>query len=624
VRILLVQPPLTTAREVAPPLGLCTLAAVLKQDGHDVALLDLDLETKRFDDPRAATFSLFERTVGDFEPQLLAITSMYSNSLVAEDLVRAAKRCIADLPVVAGGPHFGAQPEVALRRLPELDFAVEGEGEAALCSLAGALVDAHHDIPLDRVWRRNGSIVRPDRRGLIDLDTLPNVWRTVEDVVDIGRYAATCTGDRRSVYVEAGRGCPFRCSFCATAPFWERRYRVRPVGVLMDEIRYLHERFGYDSVLLVHDLLTVDKRYVSELSDAFIDARLPVQWMANHRADLDLTGLAPKMRTAGCWKLFFGMESGSQRVQDAVDKHLDVADVENTIATLEGLGITSTCSYVIGFPDETREELVSTLRLAARTRLLGAETVQLHRLRLWPPATLAAAGTPADFDLSALELEYPFGDVSAEHVARAQADPVFFAGYRAPRSTAATAEQLTQIELLFTRAIALLPFTIAAYLQMAGPFALDSFFRHVAEGNRLSRADFDVASLDVLHDFGVVERYCARWFEAADVLTDAQRTLLTAVAEYERRRMLFLFGNPAADDGAIASDAKRVLYECGVNLQELYDTLLEGRPLDVGSDSSGVVFVRGEANAGTAVFHVGGAVIDAVRSAELPLHALIA
>src|SRR5262249_14108661 len=144
---------------------------------------------------------------------------------------------------------------------------------------------------------------------LLDLTAIPNTWSTVAKRVNLARYAATIPRgvDHRSMYVEAGRGCPFACSFCATSPFWHLRYRVKSAGVIIEEMRWLNEVLGYDSFMLVHDLLTVNRHFLNEFSEAMQDARLPVRWMANHRTDISLEGLLPKMKSAGCWKVFMGV-----------------------------------------------------------------------------------------------------------------------------------------------------------------------------------------------------------------------------------------------------------------------------------------------------------------------------
>jgi radical SAM superfamily enzyme YgiQ (UPF0313 family) len=142
-----------------------------------------------------------------------------------------------------------------------------------------------------------------------------------------------------------------------------------------------------------------------------MEARLPVEWMANHRADINLRGLLPKMKTAGCWEMFFGIESASARLQKEMRKGLKRDDVFSTISGLSDLGIASTCSFVIGFPTETREELSLTIAMGAELKLVGAGLVQFHRLRIWPPAALSRTQLPCKFDLDSLRIEYPFVDV---------------------------------------------------------------------------------------------------------------------------------------------------------------------------------------------------------------------
>src|SRR5262249_18976462 len=158
-------------------------------------------------------------------------------------------------------------------------------------------------------------------------------------------------------------------------PFWRRTFRVKPTHRILAEIRFLYEHFGYDSFVLIHDLLTVNTHFISEFCDVMLDARLPVEWMANSRTDMRLEGLLPKMKAAGCWKLFHGIESASERIQRHIDKRLDVHEVVSTVATLRDHGISSTCSFVIGFPEESPAELSASIGLGAQLKILGSETV---------------------------------------------------------------------------------------------------------------------------------------------------------------------------------------------------------------------------------------------------------
>ncbi|HEY0780859.1 MAG TPA: cobalamin-dependent protein, partial [Thermoanaerobaculia bacterium] len=338
MRVLLLQPPLVPAAEVTPPVGLTTLASWLIDKGHQVRILDLDLEVRMRDSATEDRYvPLFERTLADFAPDVCAVTSMYSNSLQAEHLVRAAKRRRADLVTVTGGAHFGALGTASLSRLPELDFAIQGEGEPALAALLDALAagSSWKGIP-SLCYRDDGRIQVNPAAPQMDLADLPPMWSTLGDALDLTRYVNTIPAgsSRRIVYIEAGRGCPFACTFCATAPFWKRQFRVKPAQRIVDEIRFLHEQHGYDSFMLVHDLLTVNQKFIAAFCDAMLEAKLPIEWMANSRVDFRLKGLLGRMKASGCWKLFHGVESASERVQAMVDKHLKPGDAEQTVTEL--------------------------------------------------------------------------------------------------------------------------------------------------------------------------------------------------------------------------------------------------------------------------------------------------
>jgi len=544
VRILLVQPPLDAGSEAAPPLGLCTLAAHLKRRGDEVLVCDLDLEVKTKLRATGATYlEHCADVLADFAPDVVGLTSMFNNSLQAERLIRLARRRAPDLSIVAGGPHFGSLGGHALQRIGDLDFVVRGEGETSFSLLLDALASGTPVETIPRLCGRDaaGAIWENPNAPLIKMDAGPT-WRALGDSVDLARYAATIPGGspRRIVYIEAGRGCPFACTFCATAPFWERRFRVKPVGVLVEEIRDLHERFGYDSFILVHDLLTVDQRFISRFCDAMLEARLPVEWMANSRTDIRMRQILPKMKAAGCWKLFFGIESASVDVQRAIDKDLRMEDVVQTLDELAELGIASTCSFVIGFPGESAEDISATIDMAARAKLLGAETVQVHRLRLWPPSPLSRSGIHAVFDLESLRIEYPFVPVPEEDAREIAADRQFFSGYFAPVTIAGTPEEISQIEMFFHHTLAVAPFTIGALARMAGPQLIPSFKETLSASGPIVRESL---SWDIgIHyaNWAVLEPLLRRWVEKLGVLQEWQRQLVYGLMRYEAARLQFI------------------------------------------------------------------------------------
>ena len=609
MNVLLVQPPLTMASEVSPPLGLCMLAAHVRRAGHRVRILDLDLEDKLAPAPGAAYRDRFVDVLRDERPAVVGFTSMFNNSLHAERLIGAAKRFDDRIVTVAGGSHFGALPRRSLERIPELDFVVRGEGETAFAELLGALEGSADANAVPGVCLRGADGVVENAAGpLLDLALVPPVWSSLGETVDLTRYAATIpAGVRRAIYTEAGRGCPFSCSFCATAPFWHRRYRVRPAAAIVAEMRELYETHGYDTFMLVHDLLTADKRFVDGFCDAMFEANLPVEWTANHRADIALGDLAGKMRRGGCTSVFMGIESASERIQSEVRKGLTREEITTTVRTLRDVGITSTCSFIIGFPSESAHDLSATIALGCELKMLGAEPVQFHRLRMWPPAPLTMLGLSAAFDPDALRLEYPAADIPPGDYAIVEADPAFFAGYFTTHSTAGSAFQLAQLELFCSRAIATIPLCLGALAALYGDDVAHAFYRALDLHGPLSREDLDSAA----HVLARLVPFVHGWIEDGD-LAPWQRALVAGVLDYERARGCFISGGGLDGTDVVAAGAGWTAFATAVDVGELVERLASGAPLSGELVRDGCVALT-RADGGT----VRGFVVSAAATARL-------
>lgn len=622
MRVLLAHPPLNASSEVTPPLGLCTLAAWLQSQGHQVRILDLDLEIKGRPDGQTTYLRLLDNALRDFSPAAAGITSMYNNSLQAERMVQAVKNYDSSIVTIAGGSHFGALGRQALRRIPELDYAVEGEGEQSFSRLLTALETGTSVMEIPRLqYRVNGELCANPANGLMDLGELPPVWSTLGGSTDLMRYARTIpnNAERRTIYVEAGRGCPFACTFCATAPFWERRYRVKPVEQIIAEIRFLYEEYGYDGFMLVHDLLTVDKKFINSFSDAMMDSKLPVEWMVNHRTDIDLHGLLPKMKSAGCWAMFFGVESASDRLQKEMRKGLKRDSVVSTITALSDLGITSTCSFVIGFPNETAEELSGTISLGAELKVIGAGMIQYHRLRTWPPAPLSRSHLAAEFDLDSLRIEYPFLNVPTEDIEAIKEDPDFFAGYFAPFSEAGTFAQLADIELFFTQAVAVVPLTIAVLGRVMGGSLIETFYGVVSLRGAITREDIEADTSSMVPIWLLLRPFIEEWIAAHPTLAAWERELVRGVMVYEDHRLNYLNSSGAAFVDAVSGGDNWQAFISKVDIAAVFEAVQRNEPLTSELvKQSAVVLVRQDLNSYRAY------TTDVSRIGELAQHPLLA
>jgi len=581
VRVLLVHPPLLPETPVSPPLGLCVLSSALMEAEHEVEILDLDLELK-IAGQRASGEQLLGKALARLCPDVVGFTSMYSNSLQAERLIARARQDYPSAPILAGGPHFGALGSQSLRRIPELDYVLQGEAETGLIALLDALDNGGKlsEVP-SLCYRSDGVIHETTPAQLLDLTAVPSVFPRLGRSISLDRYAATIPREweRRFIYIEAGRGCPYACTFCATAPFWNRRYRVKSIPQIVEEISFLYGDYGYDSFNLVHDLLTLDKEFIFDFCDAMLAEKLPVEWMANSRTDISLRGLLPKMRASGCWKLFFGVESASPQVQKDIHKNLKPEQVLSTITELSDNGITATCSFVVGLPKESQSELSTSIGLAARLKVMGAETVQVHRVRLWPPSPLALEQLPKEFDEEALKIEYPFLDVPREDIAAISADPYFFSGYFAPTTVAGSRDQIAQVEIFFHHAISLVPLSICLLARLLGEELIPSFYRALDTHGALRREQFEWGTSAIAKNWQALSGLLEAWVGDLLSLDDWQRELACGLLSYEEQRLRVLSGELPSDGFIISSGPGWKALRCTVEVDRLLECLVSGQPL---------------------------------------------
>lgn len=594
MNLLLVQPPLTVSPEVQPPLGLCVLAAHLRRQGHDVSILDLDLEDKASPHRPEQYLETFSELLKKRRFDVVGVTSMFNNSLHAERLIRAAKTVDPAIATIAGGSHFGALPCESLRRIPALDFVIRGEGEVALSQLVMALEDGSGVEQIPGLCFRAGDEVREIAAGkLLDLTEAAPTWPQLGDVIDLRRYLATIPSDapRKAIYIEAGRGCPFACSFCATAPFWERRYRVKSIDCIIAEMQHLKDMYGYDMFMLVHDLLTADRRFMNDFCEALFASGLPVEWTANHRADIDLGALAPKMRRAGCLSVFMGMESASERIQADIHKGLSRTQMMDTVRTLRDVGIASTCSFILGFPSETATELSETIALACQLKMIGAEPVQVHRLRRWPPAPLAKSDLLSSFDMEALRLEYPSTLVPDADVEAIKSDPAFFVGYFTPASLAGSALELAQLELTFANALTVIPVTTGLLSRIYRERLASAYYRALDMRGSVSREYFD----SPMNIRDVLVPYISAWVDADETLEDWQRSLVVGTLAYESVRVAFMAG--ADDDlAAVVTGTNWSVFETTIDVVDLLGRLAAGADVTADLQRNGYIALTRLAN----------------------------
>ncbi len=356
MKVLLVQPQIgyMDALRSAPglPLGLLSVAAALG-DHLEVELIDARLES-----------NLEARLIRSLrqDPLLVGITC-HTGPMIrsALEISRLVKRH-SNAPVIWGGVHPSLAPEVTLTD-PNIDVCVRGEGEVTLVELIGAL---ERGTPLDDVaglaFRRDGRVVLTPERSLLPADQWPEPrW----DLVDIARYLPLYDG-RRSLFFQASRGCPYRCSYCYNAPFNHQRFRNRPAGEVVASVERLHRRHGFEDVYFVDDNFFVRLDWAEEVVRGIHELGLTWQVQGVDVASLLRMDAAyiRRLGELGCSRLTIGVETGSDRLRRQVGKQGTRRDVIQAIGRLQGTGIRVFTSFMVGFPQEQRAEMLQTVDLA--------------------------------------------------------------------------------------------------------------------------------------------------------------------------------------------------------------------------------------------------------------------
>lgn len=371
VKILLINPPISSqeryGRDIGDigghqaPLGLCSLAASMRQVGHEVAILDAELMRMCEDAVLAHT-----RTYG---PDLIGLTSTTVAYPRACRVAAKLRSALPHSPVVIGGCHVSSNPEETLSS-GLFDAAVLREGEFTFRHLVEVMAARG---PLSEVpgiaYRQDDEVVLTEPRPYIeDLDVLPFpafdlLANRSAYMPPIGSYK-----NRPVVNLVTSRGCPYRCIFCDKTVFGQR-YRFNSAEYVLAEVDHVVTRFGAREVAFLDDSFTVGRDRVLGICEGLRRRRQGVTWTCMTRANLVDRDLLRDMRRAGCWQIAVGVESGSQAVLDLANKGETLDDIKRCITDAASLGIMVKGFFVLGLPGETPETLRQTIALAKASPL---------------------------------------------------------------------------------------------------------------------------------------------------------------------------------------------------------------------------------------------------------------
>ncbi|TNE50972.1 MAG: B12-binding domain-containing radical SAM protein [Bacteroidetes bacterium] len=342
-----------------PPLGILYLSAWLEQ--HDVANAVFD---STFSDPET-----LQQYLLDQHPQIVAI---YTNLMTKRNVLSIMRfirqqPALGDTLIVLGGPDVTYNTAEYLAA--GADLIVIGEGEQTMLEVArtalaqpASLTDkmAFQGIPGLAFQLPDGSVHRTAPREKIrDVDTLPFPNRQKIDLEQYLRAWKQAHG-LNAISLSTQRGCPYTCRWCSTAVYGQS-YRRRSPEKVVDEIEWLQGHYNFDLIWFVDDVFTVSHKWLSAFRDELQRRQVRIRFECISRADRMNPDVIQVLREAGCFRVWIGAESGSQRIIDAMDRRVEVGQVRQMIQATREAGIEAGTFIMLGYPGETEADIRETV-----------------------------------------------------------------------------------------------------------------------------------------------------------------------------------------------------------------------------------------------------------------------
>jgi anaerobic magnesium-protoporphyrin IX monomethyl ester cyclase len=358
-----------------PPLGIQTLAPVLRQHGHQVRMFDTC--HPQMDAEHIAS------AINEEHPDVIALSFLSVTSYPAMKAFATRIKPVSSLtPIIVGGPFASMNAALILRDCPAIDCVGVGEGEELLPDYLDNLDNPGTVAGL--VWRNSGKVVINAPRPLIeDLDKYPYPDRTslpIDYIESLPLDVPAVLSLDKFCTIQTSRGCPYHCIYCDIPSISQGRWRSRSAEHVLGEMQQLND-LGYRSIYFTDDHFLINSKRINDICCGIIDRGLEFNWGCEGRVDSVAVDQLPIMKKANCNMLAFGIEAGTQKALDRLGKSQTLAQIEYATKQAKKHGIARVHGFfVIGSPDEKVADVMESFRFAARLQL---DTFGFNRLSVY-------------------------------------------------------------------------------------------------------------------------------------------------------------------------------------------------------------------------------------------------
>jgi len=336
-----------------PPLGLLYISAYLDQHQIKHEVFDTTFSTRD---------KWFEYVV-ELEPKIIAI---YVNSMTKVNILAMIDRVkrieqLKDVKIVLGGPDVTYNTENYLKH--GADYLVVGEGEETFVEFISQFngTQKYENVPGLTYYSADGNLIKNEDRPLIkDIDILPFPNRKK---IDLKPYLSVWKNNhgKSVINISTQRGCPYSCRWCSKAVY-RQSYRRKNPTLVVDEIEELIKIYNPDTLWFVDDVFTISEKWINSFAGKMKERNISIPFECITRAEHLNDDILLKLKSTGCFRIWIGAESGSQRILDLMNRKVEVRQVKDMIRLTRKHGIETGTFIMIGYPTETEEDLEETIQ----------------------------------------------------------------------------------------------------------------------------------------------------------------------------------------------------------------------------------------------------------------------
>lgn len=396
-----------------PPLGVLQIAAVLENAGNVVKVLDLPVLN--------ISITEIKKILQEFSPEIVAFSTLTFNASKTFKIAKTINK-ITDVPIVFGGPHVTVFPKETLENESFIDFVIVGEGEETILELLPAIKKRSNLKKIKGLCFRDKNqkiILNPPREPIKNLDSLPF---PAYHLLDLKKYIPLPNQYKRlpAINIVTGRGCPWRkCTFCFESAQLGYFRRITPERTT-ELIDVLVRNYNIKEISFWDDMFVFGEKWINEFCDLIKKKNIDITWSCYSRVDMVNPPILKKMASAGCWNIFYGIESGNQKLLDKINKGITLKQCRDAIRWTKEAGIETRGSLMIALPGETPKQAGKTIDFAIELDLDYAQflyTTPYYGTKLFSQC-LSEGKLDTNFDrYSAFEPVYvPFGYKDADQV----------------------------------------------------------------------------------------------------------------------------------------------------------------------------------------------------------------